>query len=121
VRAIIVASQAACSQSGRSTGGVEGGGASAAAKRYPRRGMVEGSVRQAGDRLRIAARLVDVHTGKVIWSETYDRSAVDPGEVESQVAAEVTAQVGAHLSIHGEFPLTRPSPRAVGKPSERIP
>jgi TolB-like protein len=69
--------------------------------------LVEGSVRRAGDRLHIAARLVDVHTGKVIWSETYDRPAADPGEVESQVAAEVAAQVGAHLAIHGEFPHTR--------------
>ena len=69
--------------------------------------LVEGSVRQAGDRLRITARLVDVHTGKVIWSETYDRSAADPGEVGSQVAAEVAAQVRAHLSIHGDLPRTR--------------
>lgn len=69
--------------------------------------LVEGSVRQAGDHLRITARLVDVHTGKVIWSETYDRPAGDPGEVESQVAAEVAAQVGAHLAIHDEFPRTR--------------
>lgn len=69
--------------------------------------LVEGSVRQAADHLRITARLVDVHTGKVIWSETYDRPAGDPGEVESQVAAEVAAQVGAHLAIHDEFPRTR--------------
>lgn len=65
--------------------------------------LVEGSVRQVGTRLRITARLVDIHTGKVIWSETYDRPAVDAGEVEAQVAAEVAAQVGAHLAIHGEF------------------
>jgi transcriptional activator of cad operon len=69
--------------------------------------LVEGSVRQTGDRLRITARLVDVHTGKVIWSETYDRPAVDSGSVESQVAAEIAAQVGAHLAIHGEFPHRR--------------
>ena len=68
--------------------------------------LVEGSVRQSGDRLRITARMVDVHTGKVIWSETYDRAAADP-EAESQVAAEVAAQVGAHLAIHGEFPRAR--------------
>jgi DNA-binding winged helix-turn-helix (wHTH) protein/TolB-like protein len=69
--------------------------------------LVEGSVRQAGGRLRITARLVDVHTGKVIWSETYDHPGADPGEVESEVAAEVAAQVGAHLSIHSEFPRAR--------------
>jgi TolB-like protein len=68
--------------------------------------LVEGSVHQTGDRLRITARLVDVHTGKVIWSETYDRPAVESGNVESQVAAAIAAEVGAHLAIHGEFPHT---------------
>ncbi|MEO8369462.1 MAG: winged helix-turn-helix domain-containing protein [Candidatus Solibacter sp.] len=69
--------------------------------------LVEGSVRQVGDRLHITARLVDVHTGKVIWSATYDRSAANTGEMEASVAAEVAAQVGAHLAIHGEFSRTR--------------
>jgi DNA-binding winged helix-turn-helix (wHTH) protein/TolB-like protein len=65
--------------------------------------LVEGTVRKVGDRLRITARLVDVHTGKVIWSDTYDRPAGDPGQVESDVAAEVATQVGAHLAIQGKF------------------
>lgn len=69
--------------------------------------LVEGSVREAGERLRINARLVDVHTGKVIWSETYDRPRADPGEAESQIAAEIAAQVGAHLAIHSSFPASR--------------
>jgi DNA-binding winged helix-turn-helix (wHTH) protein/TolB-like protein len=69
--------------------------------------LVEGSVRQTGGHLRITARLVDVHTGKVIWSETYDRPAADPGEVESEIAEAVGAQVNAHLSIHGAFPRAR--------------
>ena len=66
--------------------------------------LVEGTVRKVGDRLRIAARLVDVHTGKVIWSDTYDRPAADAGQVETEVAAEVATQVGAHLAIQGRFP-----------------
>jgi DNA-binding winged helix-turn-helix (wHTH) protein/TolB-like protein len=69
--------------------------------------LVGGSVRQIGGRLRITARLVDVHTGKVIWSETYDRPTDDSGSVESQVAAAIAAEVGAHLAIHGEFPHTQ--------------
>ena len=69
--------------------------------------LVEGTIRTVGDRLRITARLVDVHTGKVIWSDTYDRLAADSGQVESEVAAEVAAQVGAHLAIQGKFPAPR--------------
>ncbi len=69
--------------------------------------LVEGTVRKVGGRLRITARLVDVHTGKVIWSDTYDRPAADPGQVETEVAAEVATQVGAHLAIQGKFPASR--------------
>jgi TolB-like protein len=69
--------------------------------------LVEGTIRRAGDRLRITARMVDVHTGKVIWSDTYDRAAGDTGQVESQLAAEVAAQVGAHLAVNGTFRATR--------------
>ena len=69
--------------------------------------LVEGTVRKVGDRLRITARLVDVHTGKVIWSDTYDRPAADPGQAESEVAAAVAAEVGAHLAIQGKFPAAR--------------
>jgi TolB-like protein len=69
--------------------------------------LVEGSVRKVGDSLRITARLVDVHTGKVIWSDTYDRPAADPGQAESEVAGEVAAQVSAHLAIQGKFPANR--------------
>jgi len=69
--------------------------------------LVEGSVRQVGDRLRIAARLVDVHTGKVIWSDNYDRPGTDPAQAETEVAAEVTAQVGARLAIPGKSPSVR--------------
>ncbi|MCW5962827.1 MAG: winged helix-turn-helix domain-containing protein [Bryobacterales bacterium] len=69
--------------------------------------LVEGSVREAGERLRITARLVDVRTGKVIWSETYDRPRADPGQVESQIAGEIATQVGLHLAIHSAVPEAR--------------
>ena len=69
--------------------------------------LVEGTVRQAGDRFRITARMVDVHTGRVIWSDTYDRPSADPAQVESQVAREVSIHVGAHLSVNGTFRATR--------------
>jgi TolB-like protein len=65
--------------------------------------LVEGAVREVGDRRRITARLVDVHTGKVIWSETYDRAAAEA----DWVVPEIATQVAAHLAIHGEFSAKR--------------
>ncbi len=59
--------------------------------------LVEGTVGRIGERRRITARLVDVHTGKVIWAETYDQSSADTGQAQAEVARAVAAQVGARL------------------------
>jgi DNA-binding winged helix-turn-helix (wHTH) protein/TolB-like protein len=40
--------------------------------------LVEGTVQQSGDRLRITAQLVDVHTGLLIWADNYDYPARGP-------------------------------------------
>lgn len=63
--------------------------------------LVEGTVQKTGERLRITARLVDVHTGKLIWAESRDYPAADLGQTQSEAAREVAAQVGARLAIHG--------------------
>ena len=66
--------------------------------------LVEGTVQKVGERLTITARLVDVHTGKLIWAENYDYPAADLGQIQTEAAREVAAQVGAHLAVHGRFP-----------------
>jgi DNA-binding winged helix-turn-helix (wHTH) protein/TolB-like protein len=66
--------------------------------------LVEGTVQKVGERLTITARLVDVHTGKLIWAESYDYPAADWGQLQAEAARKVAAQVGAHLAIHGRFP-----------------
>jgi DNA-binding winged helix-turn-helix (wHTH) protein/TolB-like protein len=60
--------------------------------------LVEGSVQQVSGRFRITARLVDVHTGKLIWAETYDRPASDPAAAQSSVPAQVASSTGRLLS-----------------------
>jgi DNA-binding winged helix-turn-helix (wHTH) protein/TolB-like protein len=66
--------------------------------------LVEGTAQKVGERLTITARLVDVHTGRLIWAENYDYPAADLGQIQAEAAREVAAQVGAHLAIHGQFP-----------------
>ena len=66
--------------------------------------LVEGTVQKVGERLTITARLVDVHTGRLIWAENYDYPAADLGQIQAEAARKVAAQVGAHLAIHGQFP-----------------
>lgn len=53
------------------------------------RWLVEGSVRQAGERLRITARLVRAADGASVWSQDYDRTEADALRVQDEIAAEV--------------------------------
>lgn len=63
--------------------------------------VLEGSVRQAGDRLRVTVHLVNVREGFDLWSETYERL---PGEVFA-VEQEIARSVVAALRIRGAGPL----------------
>jgi TolB-like protein/Tfp pilus assembly protein PilF len=60
--------------------------------------ILEGSVRRAGDRLRIGAKLIDARTDTQIWAETYDRTAADLFAIQSELAEAIVAQLQAKLS-----------------------
>ena len=53
--------------------------------------ILEGSVRKAGERLRITAQLVDVASQGHLWSEDYDRTLDDVFAIQSDVAQSVAA------------------------------
>ncbi len=60
--------------------------------------ILEGSVQRAGDRLRIAAQLIDARTDSQIWAETYDRTAADLFAIQSELAESIVAQLKTKLS-----------------------
>jgi TolB-like protein len=60
--------------------------------------LVEGAVQKAGDRIRIAARLVDVHTGRLLWAESYDYPARDLHGAQPEAARAIAARVEARLA-----------------------
>lgn len=51
--------------------------------------ILEGSVRKAGDQLRITVQLIDVRTQSHLWSADFDRRMRDIFEVQSEIAREV--------------------------------
>jgi DNA-binding winged helix-turn-helix (wHTH) protein/TolB-like protein len=59
--------------------------------------LVEGSLRTASGRLRVTARLVDVHSGKLVWSNSADYPAADVDLAESAAARDISAAVDAHV------------------------
>ena len=60
--------------------------------------LVEGSVRKAGDVVRIAARLTQANTGEEIWSENYTRDLKDVFAVQSELAQTIVGQLRGRLS-----------------------
>jgi len=53
--------------------------------------IVEGSVRRAGNRIRILAQLIEVETENQIWAERYDREMIDIFEVQDDVTRSIVA------------------------------
>jgi adenylate cyclase len=56
--------------------------------------VLEGSVRKAGNRLRIAAQLIDVRNGYHLWSERYDRQMEDIFSVQDEIARSILDAIG---------------------------
>jgi transcriptional activator of cad operon len=59
--------------------------------------VLDGSVRKAGSRVRVAARLVRADNGYVIWTESYDRPFGDMLMVQDDIAGEVTKALRASI------------------------
>ncbi len=62
--------------------------------------ILEGSVRRAGEQLRITAQLIETEGGTHLWSETYDRTLDDIFAIQEDIANEVTAAL--RVTILGE-------------------
>ncbi len=55
--------------------------------------LLEGSVRKAGNRVRIALQLIDANTDNHLWAENYDRNLDDVFAIQSDVASRVSASL----------------------------
>ena len=71
--------------------------------------IVEGSVRRAGDQLRITVQLIDVATGYHKWSQRFERTLGDVFAIQDEIAAKVaTTMRGGALSQREQRGLRRP-------------
>ncbi len=64
------------------------------------RTVVEGSVRRAGNKLRVHAQLTDITNGFVMWSKTFDGDARDVFTFQDQIAVSVADALRSHLAIN---------------------
>jgi len=67
--------------------------------------VLEGSVRQAGDQLRITAQLIEAGTDTHLWSETYDRKLENIFQIQDDISAKVVEQL--KITLLGEAPRSQ--------------
>ncbi|HET6576761.1 MAG TPA: protein kinase [Gemmatimonadales bacterium] len=98
--------------------------------------VLEGSVRRAGNRLRITAQLTGVSDGRTLWSERYDRELADVFVIQDEIARTIvdtlrstllqdlgdpvpvryTANLRAyHLYLKGRYSWNRRTPSAIAE------
>lgn len=67
--------------------------------------VLEGSARQSGDRIRVAARLTDGSSGYEDWSDVYERPLDDIFYIQQEIAAAVVNELKIAMSVESETEL----------------
>jgi serine/threonine-protein kinase len=75
--------------------------------------VLEGTVRRAGDRLRISARLTSTDDGRSVWSERYDRTLADVLAIEEEIARTIVDTLRATSFADLAEPLAKPYTQSV--------
>jgi len=68
--------------------------------------VIEGSIQQFDDRIRITVQLIDTKSGHHMWSERYDRELKDIFKLQDEIAIEIAKAMQIHLT-EGEITKTR--------------
>ncbi|MGI9264507.1 MAG: tetratricopeptide repeat protein [Gammaproteobacteria bacterium] len=72
--------------------------------------LVEGSVSQAGDRVRITVQAIKADTDEHLWAETYDRDLRDVLSIQNEVALAIAREIEIRLSPVEETQLAQSRP-----------
>jgi serine/threonine protein kinase/Tfp pilus assembly protein PilF len=70
--------------------------------------VLQGSVRRAGNRVRVTVQLVDVRNGFHLWSERYDRQMEDIFEIQDDIARAITERLKVTLGEGAKRSTTNP-------------
>ena len=81
--------------------------------------LLDGSVRSAGARVRIAAELTKASTGEVVWSDRYDRQADDIFALQDEIAEKVAEAL--RRSLGRPAPLAKAPGAALAEPASAEP
>ena len=71
---------------------------SAVGQKLGARYLLEGSLRKAGNRIRLTAQLINVKTGKHVWADRYDRELADIFAVQDELVHAIVATLAVRLT-----------------------
>jgi len=71
--------------------------------------VLEGSVRRAGNRVRITAQLINVNDGQHLWSDRFDRELTDIFAIQDEIATAIASRLAVALRREHGGSLVRPS------------
>ena len=69
--------------------------------------IVEGSVRRAGDRVRVTVQLIEAASDRHLWADNYDRTLDDVFAIQTEIANAIVGQLKAQLSGDAEAEFAR--------------
>lgn len=72
--------------------------------------ILEGTIRKAGNMVRIAVKLIDATRDENVWSETYDREIKDILSLQSEIAIEISRALKARLTHSEETNINTQAP-----------
>jgi eukaryotic-like serine/threonine-protein kinase len=78
---------------------------------------LEGSVRKAGDRVRVTAQLVNADDGYQLWSRRFDRELSDVFAIQDEIAATIVGELSASAEAAARKPASVKAP--AGRPARR--
>jgi len=83
------------------------------AQKLGARYLVEGSVRKAGERLRITVQLIDTATDTHVWAERYDRKLDDIFTIQDEITTAIVATLPGRLEAAQQDQLARIKPSSM--------
>ncbi len=75
---------------------------------------VQGSIRKAGNRMRISVQLAETATGRQLWAEHFDRDLADIFAVQDEITGTVAGLVYGRLDMAGQQRALRLAPEKLG-------
>ena len=75
--------------------------------------VVEGSVRKAGDRVRVTVQLIDAETDRHIWAERYDRKIEDIFAIQDEVTSAIVGTLPGRIEAAGHDRAKRKPPQSM--------